>query len=294
MSFGLMKRQPLLLITAGYVLLIISVVYWLDYRGWLHLDFLGLTPISLYGKVVDEKGNTVPGAKVDYSCDSGNDQTTTDQSGLFHASGLGMSIHVMVSKPGYYHFQDSEGTFGYSNLWGKESGHPDSNHPAVLVLRKAGTPARLEVNGIGGNFSVDPSPKEFNLRSGEYVPPGQGDLKLELWTDDQNEDSNYHFDWRLRISIRGSGLVERTGEFDFEAPATGYQQTVEIDMPKSLGYKWNRGIEKDYFIKLADGTYGRIHLDLSASGGKTFTGVCYLNPQPGSRNLEYRKEPDDF
>jgi len=289
-----MKRKSLLLITGGYFLFAIAAVFWLDYKGWLHLDFMGLTPVSFYGKVVDEKGNPVPAALIDYSCDGRKQETIADQEGLFHVSGMGTSIYVSVSRPGYYHFQDSAGGFRYSSLGRGINGHPDPQHPAVLVLRKAGTPARLEVNSIGGALTGDGMPVELNLERGTHVDEGQGDVTLQLLSNEQSDQPNQRFDWGLRISIPSGGLAERSGDFNFEAPAAGYQPFIKIDMRQSLGSTWHSYIKKDYFVKLADGTYARFHIQMNAGGDNGFLIRSYWNPQPGSRNLEYRIEPDDF
>lgn len=257
------------------------------------------TPIAFYGKVVDEKGSPVAGANIDVSFTDhlmdGNteEQLTTDDSGLFYAKGHGLGIDVMASKPGYYHLNASDGSFAYVREAGHFDPHNNPDSPAILVLRKAGKVEPLVVQGIGGWLEKDGTEVDIDLRTGQHTPPGRGDIKLELWSDHRGEDSEYPFNWRFRITASGPGFVERTGEFDFVAPTSGYRQSIEIDMAKSLGSKWASSITKDYFVKLADGTYARLHLNVGATEGCTFAGVAYINPQVGSRNLEEGKDEDD-
>jgi len=253
------------------------------------------TPILFYGKVVDEKGNSIPDATVLVSfgdaLGTGEDSKVTektDSSGLFVANGHGIAIVIMVSKEGYYKQRTSDGTFGYvqgSNF----APHTDPSDPAIFKLRKMGQVDSLIVTSIGGKIGKDGTPFKVDLKSAKKVDTGEGDLKIQCWTNDAGVqvNSNELFDWRCRISVDGGGLIERRGEFDFEAPETGYRPFVEIDMPKTLGNSWRDSITKDLFFRLANGTYGRIQVMLNAGGEQTFYLNGYLNPKLGSRNLEF-------
>jgi hypothetical protein len=160
------------------------------------------------------------------------------------------------------------------------------------VLRKIGKIEPLIVKGIGGSLAKNGTPTEIDLRSGQKVPAGQGDISIECWTNDQGigPNSNDHFDWRCRVSVDGGGLVDRTGEFDFEAPDSGYSQSAEVDMPKTAGEKWRSSLSEEYFVHLRDGTYARVRFMMNAGGEQTFALTSYLNPQSGSRNLEYGQQ----
>ena len=81
------------------------------------------TPISFYGKVIDEKGNPIEGADVKFSA---HDQTnpsiqsshyscTSDKDGLFSVTGIhGAGLYVEVSKRGYYKTPAFDGHLGSS------------------------------------------------------------------------------------------------------------------------------------------------------------------------------------
>jgi hypothetical protein len=84
----------------------------------------------------------------------------------------------------------------------------------------------------------------------------------------------------------GGTLVERKGEFDFEAPLDGYIQFDEIVMPRTAE-RWHPDGAREYFITLADGRYARIQFKIIAGGDHFFLLESYLNPTAGSRNLEW-------
>jgi len=255
------------------------------------------TPISFYGKVVDEKNNPVSDANAHISfvdtLGSGSTHTKvnekTDSTGIFHTSGHGLGVVVMVSKEGYYHLEQSDGNFEYSNAGGQVDPHTDPNNPAVFILRKIGKTEPLIV--IRHNYSIGKNgmPVEVNLATGKVAQPGQGNIKVEAWTNDQGHqiNSNQPYDWRCRITVPGGGVVQRAGEFDFEAPLDGYAASDEIDMPVNLGQQWRTQASKNYFLMLANGTYARLEFRMIAGGDHFFKITSYLNPQSGYRNLEY-------
>ncbi len=81
-------------------------------------------------------------------------------------------------------------------------------------------------------------------------------------------------------------MIERKGQFDFEAPENGYQPTAEINAPASLGNDWSSQITKQYFVKLGSGNFARMQFTMTAGGDRFFSIQSYFNPNPGSRNLE--------
>jgi len=261
-------------------------------------DMLFMTPINFYGKVIDEKGNPIPGANVNLSfADSmmSNDtklNETTDAGGLFHVSGHGLGIVVMVSKKGYYHLQKSDGNFGYANIGGAVDTHPDPDNPAIFVLRKMGQAVPLIRLQKYIRIKKDGTPIELNLATGQLAAGGQDDIEVQAWTYDQGlqPNSNTPYNWRCSISVPGGGLVARTGEFDFEAPAGNYVSSDEIDMPASAGSQWRSEVSRQYFVLLADGRFARITFQMVAGGDHFFAIGSFLNPVPGDRNLEF--DPD--
>jgi len=51
--------------------------------------------------------------------------------------------------------------------------------------------------------------------------------------------------------------------------------------------QWKSSQRREYFLKLANGTYARIDFGIGAGGYNTFELISYVNPAPGHRNLEY-------
>ncbi|HTB79773.1 MAG TPA: carboxypeptidase-like regulatory domain-containing protein [Opitutaceae bacterium] len=259
-------------------------------------DALLLTPINFYGKVVDEKGHSIPEANVSISfADTpweGHTKITekTDDSGMFHVIGHGLGIVIQVSKAGYYHLKQSDGNFGYSKAGGPIDPHPDAAEPAIFVLRKIGSPVKLIQLERDYSISKDGKPVEISLTTGKQVLGGQGDIKVEAWTYDQGHqtNSNLPYDWHCRISVSdGGGLIARTSEFDFEAPVDGYVTSDEINMPASGVSKWRSQVSREYFMKLSGDRYARMKFEMTAGGDHFFGIESYLNPSSGDRNLEF-------
>ena len=113
------------------------------------------TPIEFYGVVLDHENNPVPWAKVEASVldnmMKGTPITTTaGADGRFTIKSKGASLHIMVSKNGYY-FVDKNGVlrpssqgfdFGLDN--GRGVYQPNAASPVVFHLRKAGNPVPLD------------------------------------------------------------------------------------------------------------------------------------------------------
>jgi hypothetical protein len=107
-----------------------------------------------------------------------------------------------------------------------------------------------------------------------------------VWTKEEAKNAQGRYEWKCRISVPGGGLIERKEQFDFEAPMEGYRAADEIVMPQAME-GWQKQARRDYFLKLVDNRYARISFTMRAGGDHFFTINSYLNPTPGSRNLEY-------
>jgi hypothetical protein len=253
------------------------------------------TPIVFYGKVVDGKGSPVPNAMVELSCNdisasgTSNFHRTSDSNGLFSISRIrGKLLVVTVTKDGYYASRAGGLAFYYAGL--NVNFKPNSAKPEVFHLRKIGAAEPLihvqAPLGGGKSFRMDTSglPVDISIASGKAVELGHGDLRVECWT--KHFSGNWKYDWRCRITVVGGGLLGYTNEFPFEAPLDGYTPCDEINMPVSLGQDWGNAAQRSYFLHLANGNYGRVHLEIVPSGDHFFEIESYLNPS-GSRNLEF-------
>jgi hypothetical protein len=258
-----------------------------------------LTPITFYGKVVDENAQPVEGAQVEFDWNdlspAGHSEvrTTSDAWGLFSLTGVqGKRLLVSVKKTGYYTWHErNQGSFEYASKSEDIYHKPDPNNPVLFYLKKKGEAEPLVKIEKYFRIRRDGTPVSVDLLKGKEAPKGQGDLQVECWTADQHKDRFNRYNWRCRITVPNGGLIESTKEFDFEAPENGYRPSDEIEMPMSLAEKWRPEAEKRYFVKLGNGNYARIMFRMIAGGDHFFKIESFLNPS-GSRNLEYDKTKD--
>lgn len=249
------------------------------------------TPIAFYGRVVDQYGEPVAGANVIfapiYSLMSNKTSYTgtSDDRGYFSIENIkGIALSVGVRKEGYYFIDgQSSATFAYgigTDAYRKSP--PTKDKPAVFVLYKMGKTAPLVRVEQSARIPKDGTPATVDLMSGRLSP--SGNLRVEAWTEAPVEGRK--FTWRCCVTIPGGGLVERKGQFDFEAPEDGYEESVELGMSGDAE-QWTSQQQRDYFVKLPDGRFARVSFTMIAGGNHYFLLESFFNPTPGSRNLEY-------
>lgn len=254
-----------------------------------------LTPIAFWGKAVDESGWPVSGATVKLGANDNPNpmgegstyELTTDANGLFSIQDIrGISLSVQVSKDGYYSADQSRGKANYVLKNNTDLPVPTPDNPSIFVLRKMGEAAALVRAENSANLSKNGAPVMIDLELGKAS--AQGDVKVECWVQDQGVDTSVYnpYDWRCIISVPGGGLIERTGSLDFTAPASDYRPSDEIQMPKTAE-KWRQQASKEYFIKRANGTFGRVQIRVVTGANNYVRFESYVNPETGDRNLQY-------
>lgn len=254
-------------------------------------------PIDFWGRVVDEATNGIAGATIVFSVDDNPDpyasckefNGVSDNEGYFSIEGKkGAALAVDVGKKGWRVIKKPQGFLAF---WARGSpGYnlPSKENPVLIVMRKKGEAAELvRINDKSFKVGKDGAPVDVDLKTGKVAASGQGDFRVECWTDDQNKDEKKHYDWRCRVSVPGGGLAPWKGEegFEFEAPTEGYKESDEINMSKTAK-RWLDQAERKYFVKTVEGKYARIAFHMYAFGGHSFVVKGYYNPS-GSRNLEY-------
>jgi hypothetical protein len=201
-----------------------------------------------------------------------------------------MAVVIMTSKTGYYSLeQKSDGTFAYAaaaSSTGKSQWHATPSNAAIFTLRKMGETEPLISIHRYIKIQRDGTPIQMNLATGKTYQVTNGDIQVEGWTKDKESPPNSKYDWHCKIMVLGGGLQTRTDEFDFIAPESGYQTSDEIDMPATAPH-WNDNSSRNYFLKLANGTYARIDFKMIAGGDNFFEITSYLNPATEHRNLEF-------
>lgn len=264
------------------------------------VDKIFSSPIDFYGRAVDQHGNPVPHADVGYTAAdkfnrSGTNYTgQTDAQGFFQITGIqGAALGVAVRKVGYYFINETDktspssaATFGYS--MGPDSYRrvpPTKENPAVFILHKMGETVPLIRVEQSSRIPKDGTPSTVDLMHGRLSP--SGNFRVEAWT--EAPAGGRKFTWRCRVTVPGGGLVERKGQFDFEAPEDGYAESVEIDM-SATSEGWSSQQQRDFFVKLPDRRYARVNFTMIAGGNHYFLLESFLNPTSGDRNLEFDPE----
>jgi len=252
------------------------------------------TPIAFYGRVVDQNGDPVSDADVGYTAadkfNSPGSQYTgkSDAQGFFQITNLkGAALLVGVGKQGYYPIDGkSSQNFGFG--MGADSSRrppPTKDNPAIFVLHKMGeTVPLILVENRSFPIPRDGTPVIVDLLTGKESASGQ--LQVEAWTSDKPQDGTRFHDWKCRVSVIGGGLIERTDQFDFIAPAEGYEHFDEVAYSRE-NRPWNHRFSKEYFVRFADNSYGRIKFWFTTGGTHFFEVESLINPAPGDRNLEF-------
>jgi len=260
-----------------------------------------LTPISFYGKVVDQHGEPVFGADIILAANDkplgGNATEYTrksDRTGLFSISEIrGVNLGVEVSKLGYLGIPPddlkitSSGVFEYGVPSVTGPRLPDQSNPAIFTLHKIGILEPLVKIGEK-NFRIrrDGTPLLISLNG-----KNSHQVVLRCWTKDLGRPEGQNkYDWNFEIAPKDGGIQIRKDGFGFEAPTEGYQPYDTIDMPATLPFGfggWDSNVNRSYFIRFDDQTFARVNLTMVAGGDHFVVWESYYNPKPNSRNLEY-------
>jgi hypothetical protein len=257
------------------------------------------TPISFYGRVIDQHGDPVPQADVKLSA---NDKASggrpseytrkTDSDGHFSIGGIsGITLAVEVSKPGYRGIPQTEsqpsssGLFEYwvseAAIRGPHRSTPDA--PTTFVLFKPGpTEPLVKVGAKNFRIARDGSPLSISLDQ-----QGGHQIVLRCWNQELTRSpGRRQYDWRLEITVPNGGLIARKDAFEFEAPEGGYLPSDSVDMASTLGNRWRSSAARSYFVHFDDETFGRVELEMQAAGDHFVVWKSLLNPKAKSRNLE--------
>jgi len=256
-------------------------------------------PISFFGKVVDERGDPVSGAKIQFTwtdispAGTSSMQAASDEQGLFDLTGkTGKFLEVRVSKEGYYAYSENRFAFEYAAFFDESYYQPNSKNPVVFRLRKKGDIPQ-ELNGRRTLMGIKPTgePHHIDLQTTRKTGSGQGDIAISITRTAPADVKQY--DWSASIEgVNGAGLLESTDEFMFEAPETGYQPGYSYKFAES-DPAWKNQTSRKYFVRAREGNiYGRLEISFipkyRESGAVDIK--FFVNPT-GSRNLEF--EPNE-
>jgi hypothetical protein len=248
-------------------------------------SFQWKTPIRFYGKVVDEDGNPVKGAKIFYGwtsmLGSPEAETKSGADGVFKITGIrGKVLEVIPSHPDYHFSRQTNRTaFDYAAFYEPHYHVPDAKNPVVFKMVRKGVPEPL--------IEFERRFVEFNQdRILEIKLPGKLTL---VWKLIENYKKPYDHDpanlrWKSEVKINGAQLQPCMEEFPRKAPAEGYKPQIDLDLSTPQPPNWISDKAGGRFYVQSENGYGLLVIDMFPGSG---TGnVYYLhNPTP-SRNLE--------
>ncbi len=251
--------------------------------------------IEFYGKIADQDGMPVPDVKIGFRVSSRlvelekKIELFSDEEGLFSLTGVwGTSLYIeKLEKEGYIEGNRSR-SFKYAKY--KPIHHPDRNNPVVIRMWKKGETEPLIREET--HVSVTGDNREFfaDLISGKTSAEltGQADLGIRMKIEKPGPDNRGNrYNWNISIRAVDGGLIETDDEFQYQAPESGYQESMELSFDKS--YRWSSYSDKKIYLKSRNGQlYAGIRLEIHAyHSGRGFIRIeGVINPN-GSRNLEY-------
>lgn len=252
-------------------------------------------PISFFGRVIDENGNPVSSAKIQFTWTdispkgTSSAQSLSDEQGLFALTGkTGKFLEVRVSKEGYYTYSENRFAFEYAAFFDNNYHQADAKAPIVFRLRKKGeVPEELTARRTLMGIKPTGEPHYIDLQTTRKTAAGQGDLAISITRTAPADVKQY--DWSASIQgVNGAELLESTDEFMFEAPEAGYQPAYSYKFAES-DPAWKNQMSRKYFVRARDGKlYGR--LEISFIPKYRDTGAAdikfFVNPT-GSKNLEF-------
>jgi hypothetical protein len=254
-------------------------------------------PLNFYGKVIDQEGKPVVGAKVNleaqanYFEENRSEQTKftveTEQKGNFTLTGAyGAIITVLsIEKDGFELSKKVKRTYSYTL---PAEFAPDPNKPVVFRMWKKVGKESLVGSAWHGKVACDGTPVYFDLYHGSRSTEGNLQITCTRRPLESPPPGNGRFDYNFQIAVIGGGIQPARDEFTYLAPQDGYAPSLTFGQ-KADDPKWdaNIPIPKEYYIKTAEGHYGRLFVDWYAAQNSPthLEWNCSINPS-GSRNLE--------
>lgn len=261
----------------------------------MHLN----VPLALYGKVTDQDGAPVSGAKVrlryrEYVLAAPNVPSeknapvnlTTDANGSFELSGVkGDAVSIEeISKKGYQLSSKTMLSYGYT----KET-FSDSSNPIIFRMWKGQGADRLVNRNQHIRIPYDGTPNLFDVMEGKKVTAPPADIRVTLLRTplERKLGSREKYDWTATIEVLDGGLVEANDEFMYRAPEQGYVPALQVKV-LATDAEWTPDKTISFYLK-SRGNYGWVTLEFRTDSDMPTTGFSFqssFNPT-GSRNLEF-------
>jgi len=245
-----------------------------------------------YGRVVDQDGNGIEGAKINYNVERAGalmaDNSVANNNskraaislggGAFSIEGeRGLTLRIgLIEKVGYRDSGQSARSFGYRGTPEIHNADPTAPVDFLLVSDSASGTKGLFAKEI--KFSWNQGPVDF------LIPP-VGKFTL-LPTRNKEPGRIRDFDWNIEVSMDQAELVKLDIGGAELAPKDGYQKNFRYGS-KQGSPKWEGAIQERYAFKTSSGLYGVINLHLVARrpDGETQGSLEIRINETGSRNL---------
>lgn len=224
---------------------------------------LNHVPIDYYGTVVDQDGNPLPQTLVKWSiayndgllAGHKNGETVTDTKGCFSIVGqFGEALSVIPERTGYK-FIATNGGGVYSLMWPKEQRFvTNSDKTEILTLWKLKGGESLVRLSKNFRFSHTNAPFRIDLVRGLIVHDG-GDFLVKVVRPLGVVSISRRAAWNVELAAVEGGIQQvggRASTWAFEAPASGYQQKVRIEMLPD-NREWSTSITDGAFLRSREG-----------------------------------------
>ena len=254
--------------------------------------------IEFYGKVIDQFGTPIPGVNVGGSAIYNNGvssgvqekKTVTDAEGFFSFTGMrGRTFDCGLRKPGYQTMPEGD-AWDYTELVPEEKRHhPDPKNPVILRMWKLqGAEPMIYFDRKSFMLPPDGAPVRIDLATGKKVSSG-GDVIVTIEQPMAPPGERLtHYAWTAKITA--TGLQESTAKLMYLAPERGYTSALNYGENGNERVQ-EKQVAKSFYLKTADGRYARVSMDLTSDTNPergSYVGLTWwLNPKPGSRNLEF-------
>ena len=254
-------------------------------------------PISFYGKVVDETGSSIAGAKIKFAwtdlspSGASHQDAVSDVLGLFKLEGVhGKNLGVSVAKEGYFASHRDPPGFEYADHNNREFHVPNPANPVIFHLRKKAAKEQLVYQSISKNIPYDQAVAYYNLQTGAITQEAPTDAApaIKIGVTRTIAGPGEPHEWSCAVEALNGGVCETTEEFPFLAPEEGYVPSwMYSASTASPGFKGTASVS--LYVRTNGGDYGR--LEISATDPRTreqgafITVDSFLNVS-GSRVLQ--------
>jgi hypothetical protein len=250
------------------------------------------TPITFYGRVVDEKGDGVEGAEVKVGVNDASPQGSSeftilsDESGVFTITNIkGKHLHIEASKQGFLAGRESFRSFAYAG--GTSPFVPNPRSPEIFRLQRKGEAVPLVSFGRDLVLPTDGTFVGFSFLTNQKALSGNEDLRFSMKVSIGQGEEPTRFTWHLQMEVPEGGLVQTEDEFPTLAPTTGYQKSFQKSFQRGTK-DWQDQFRGTFYVRTKDSNYAVIHVRFIAYGDRFVSVQGLLNPD-GGRSLQMER-----